>query len=89
VAPADGAYISLGNLTEFCNNPGGYEVYVDHSAGLTGGSLSVSGETVELSAAGTTLVSRSRHAAVASRTLGLTAPAGVVAGTLSFRIVPL
>ena len=89
VAPADGASVSLGNLTEFCNSPGGYEVYVDHSPELGGASLSVSGEPVALSEKGTTLVSRSSHAAITSRALALTVPDGAVTGTLSFRIVPL
>jgi hypothetical protein len=81
------ARLDVGTLEEFCNHAGGYEVYAEASPELAGATLVVDGAELPLSASGPTLVSRSDHAAIASRSLELrgAAPGGV----LTVRIVPL
>lgn len=88
VAPSAGE-VSLGALKEFCNSPGGYEVYADYSPAFAGASLVVDGTRLPLSPSGTTRVSSSSNAAINSRNLALDLPAGVNGGNISFRIVAL
>jgi hypothetical protein len=76
-------------LREFCNNGAGYRVYADHSADLADASLTVAGRTIKLSDQGSTLISESPSAAIATHALSLSVPAGVQGGSLSFRIVPV
>lgn len=83
----EGGSADLGAMTEFCNSPGGYQVWVDHAA-LEGAALTVDGERVDLSAAGSTLISASATAAFRIRKLSLEAKDGQLAA-LSLRIVPL
>ncbi|MEK6638840.1 MAG: hypothetical protein AABY88_12245 [Pseudomonadota bacterium] len=88
VAPSAGE-VSLGALNEFCNSPGGYEVYADYSPAFAGASLVVDGTRVLLSQSGTTRVSGSSIAAINARSLALDLPEGVSGGNISFRIVAL
>lgn len=88
VAPSAGQ-VSLGALNEFCNSPGGYEVYVDYSPAFVGANLVVDGARLALSPSGTTRVSSSANAAINSRSLSLELPEGVSGGNISFRIVAL
>ena len=75
-------------LREFCNNSAGYQVVADHSPELAGAELVVDGNAVTLSE-GSTIVSRSTAARIATRQISLQLPAGTDAGSISFRIVPL
>src|SRR5215213_10198410 len=68
--PQDGV-VSLGTLSEFCNDLNGYEVYAEHSAELADAVLVVDGVPVPLSAEGPTRVSRSDHANIATRSVEL------------------
>jgi hypothetical protein len=79
--------LDLGTLEEFCNDADGYEVYAEPSPGLAGAVLVVDGAEIPLSASGPTLVSRSDHADIATRSLELRR-AGP-GGSLTIRIVPL
>jgi hypothetical protein len=88
VTPSVGE-VSLGALNEFCNSPGGYEVYADYSPAFAGASLVVDGTRVPLSTSGTTRVSGSSNAAINARSLALDLPEGVSGGNISFRIVAL
>lgn len=87
--PAAAGEVSLGTLSEFCNNPNGYEVYADHSAGLAGGSIVVGGQKMPLSETGSTRIRQSDRARIDSNGLSLEMPEGVTSGQISFRIVPL
>jgi hypothetical protein len=87
VAPAVGR-LRLGTLREFCNNPSGYQVAVDHSPELAGATLLVDGRALELSPSGTTVVSQSDGAAIISREISLSLPEGAAEGSISFRISP-
>lgn len=78
----------LGSLNEFCNDAAGYSVYADYSGSLAGGNLIVDGTPVPLQSSGTSLVSSSDHAAIASHDISLELPDGVSGGSLSFRIEP-
>lgn len=88
VMPNANGETNLGTLTEFCNNPAGYQVLVDHSPELANATLVVDGVEIALAPQGSTLISSSPHAATASHKVALRT-AGDVNGTLSVRIVPL
>lgn len=79
---------ALGQLNEFCNSAGGYRVFVEHSADLTGASLVVDGKAIPLANEGGTLISSSPTAARATHSLAL-AGSAAANGTLVFRIEPL
>ena len=89
MVPTEEGQVSLGALNEFCNSPNGYQVYVDSSPELADASLIVDGEAFDLSENGSTLVSTSSHANIASRDVALDLPEGVEGGSLSVRIVAL
>lgn len=80
-----GTSADLGAMTEFCNNPGGYQVWLEH-AGLEGGAVYVDGEKIALSPVGSTLISQS--ATAGKRTRHVTVEGGQD-GALTLRIVPL
>jgi type 1 fimbria pilin len=88
VAPKDGR-VSLGQMNEFCNDANGYEVYAEHSPELANAVVVVDGVEVKLSATGTTRISRSDTAGIASRNVELRLADGQSAGTLSIRVVAL
>jgi hypothetical protein len=75
----------LGAMTEFCNSSGGYQVWLEH-AGVESGAVTVDGEKIALSPAGSTLISQS--ATAGKRTRQVTVEGGGD-GALSLRIVPL
>lgn len=49
--------IDLGNITEFCNNGSGYEVWADYTPGVEAAQLLVDGVAMPLSPSGSTLIS--------------------------------
>jgi hypothetical protein len=77
----------LGQLHEFCNSASGYRVYADYSPELANARLVIDGRTVSLSGGGSTLISSSDAAAIATHDLALQLPQGVKGGSISFRIV--
>jgi hypothetical protein len=86
--PVAGSNINLGGLNEFCNSPNGYEVYADYSPALSAASLVVDGQKINLSNDGSTRISHSNRAAIASRAieLDLSRTNGAI-GNIAFRIV--
>lgn len=88
VAPQEGE-VSLGALHEFCNSPNGYAIHADYSPSLAAATIVVDGREVPLGETGTTEISKSDRAGIATRTLELDLPKGVEGGSMSFRIVPL
>lgn len=88
VAPTAGTQ-QLGTLSEFCNNPNGYRVIADYSRSLDGAKLLVDGQKVVLRGTGSSVISQSDQAAIASHSLALDLPKGISAGSISFRIEPL
>jgi hypothetical protein len=76
------------SMTEFCNNPGGYQVWIDHQAGLDGAAIQVDGQRIGLSPSGATLISASSTAAFRTRQIAVEGEQGQIAA-LSLRIVPL
>jgi hypothetical protein len=89
VTPNANGETSLGTLTEFCNNPTGYQVLVDHSPELNNARLVVDGVEIALAQEGSTLISASSHAARKTHSVALRGAGENVNGTLSVRIVPL
>ena len=87
IAPQQNGAVQLGELKEFCNSGGGYKVYADYSPELESATLVVDGKALPLSSDGTTLVTSSDRAAVASRPVSLELKSGQTSGTISFRIV--
>ncbi len=88
VTPARGR-APLGTLREFCNNPNGYEVWLDHSPGLAGAAMVVDGRRVEFSPGSATLLTRSDHAAVARKDLAMELPRDGMVGHIAIRVVAL
>ena len=82
-----GPQTDLGSITEFCNSPGGYQVWVDYAPGIGGQTLYVDGRAVPLSDSGSTMIDSSANAAVQNRSLTLTGTGALT--SLSMRIVPL
>ncbi len=80
---------AIGVMKEFCNSPSGYQIWADHSASLNDAALLVDGRRIELSDTGSTLISESSHAAIASRDLAIDLPDANRMGSLSVRIVAL
>jgi hypothetical protein len=88
VSPHEGE-VSLGALREFCNSPNGYAIHADYSDSLAKAAIIVDGRKVHLGKSGTTEISKSNRAGIATRALELDLPKGVQGGSVSFRIVPL
>jgi len=88
-AAAEGSHVVLGRLDEFCNNPAGYQVWVDYPPELASATLFVDGQAVALSAAGSTRISGAPTAAVAAHDLALDLPEGAGTPNLSIRVVAL
>jgi hypothetical protein len=90
VTPSPEESIDLGVMSEFCNSPNGYQVWVDYAPGTQMGTFEVDGERIPVSASGATMISASFTAAKRTRHLSL--DMGVnsqVPFSLSMRIVPL
>jgi type 1 fimbria pilin len=82
-----GQSVDLGTLSEFCNNPAGYQVWADYTPTSTSAVLNVSGKKVPLSSSGSTLIDSSSNASINTRQLNL--EGGAEIKSISFRIVPL
>ncbi|MDE1918137.1 MAG: hypothetical protein KGJ57_09165 [Sphingomonadales bacterium] len=80
---------SLGTLREFCNNAAGYKVVASYSPELASGIMTVDGREVLLQPGGSTVIDQSTSAAIASRELTLTMPAGVRQASVSISIQPV
>jgi hypothetical protein len=88
--PTAGASVDLGGLKEFCNNPNGYEVYADYAPALASATLIVDGKKVNLSRDGSTRISQSNRAGIATRSISLDlSKTQGATGAISFRIVAL
>jgi hypothetical protein len=87
---ANPSNVDLGQLSEFCNDPNGYEVWADYAPGVGSASINVDGKLVPLSSTGSTLIGSSRTAARQTRRLGLDLGEDRQRlTTISMRIVPL
>jgi hypothetical protein len=86
--PAQAGQLSLGQLSEFCNNGNGFEVWVDYSPSLAGDTLVVDGKQIKLPASGSVRIDKSNRAAVDSKSVTLDTQSAT-AGTLSLRVVTL
>ncbi len=85
----DEGVVDLGDLQEFCNDAGGYQVWIDSTPGA-GGILYVDGQEIPLSQSGATLISTSPTAAKRARHLALdTGQGGSAPASLSIRVVAL
>lgn len=82
-----GQNVDLGNLTEFCNNPTDYQVWVDYAPGITGETIYVDGNAIPLSASGSTMIDSSSTAASLVRSLSLSGDDQPT--SLSLRVVPI
>lgn len=87
-SPAAGTS-SLGQLTAFCNDPDGYEVWLDYPAALAGRTMRVDGAAAELSDSGAVRLVRASQAGSETHQLTLDGapPAGPV--TVTIRLVPI
>lgn len=76
----------IGELSEFCNNASGYQVWADYSQSLAGVTLLVDGKPIRLTPGGSVLINSSPSAAIARKALALEASVGAT-GTLAIRVV--
>lgn len=82
-----GQTVDLGNLTEFCNNPTGYQVWVDYTPGITGETMYVDGNAIPLSSSGSTMIDSSSTAASLVRSLSISGADQPT--SISLRVVPV
>lgn len=88
-APVQSGQTSLGQLSEFCNSPNGYQVWVDYSPSLANASIIIDGRTVQLDASGSALIDSSTTAAIATKDLALNQTGDGAQGNISIRVVAL
>ncbi len=81
--------VSLGRLEEFCNDPNGYEIWLDYTPELAGASLIIDGQTVALSSGGSIRIVQSRSPARLWRLMSLVLPRDGIRTSLSVRVVAL
>jgi hypothetical protein len=86
LTPSTGGDAASGQLHEFCNDPNGFQVWVDYPAELASASLLVDGVAVPLSAAGSTRIDAATAPGQLTRSFVLQGGTG---GGVSVRIVPL
>lgn len=80
--------VSLGSVNEFCNDPNGYQVWIDYAPGIKAASVNVDGTRIALSPTGSTMISSSGTAARHVRQVSLNT-GGNQLTSISMRIVPL
>lgn len=81
--------VSLGTMTEFCNNPSGYRVVLEHRAFSGPAILIVDGREIPLSSDQASVVSQSSNPAFTKHKVELDLGEGGQVGVLAFRIEPL
>lgn len=77
---------ALGQVSEFCNDPKGFQVWVDYPESLANTQLMVDGVAVTLASGGATQIDQANAPGQATHTLTLQSDA---AGDVTVRIVPL
>ena len=87
--PLSGSDVNLGSVNEFCNDPNGYQVWIDYAPGVTSASVSVDGTQIPLASSGSTMISQSATAARHVRQLSLSTGGDTRLSSISMRIVPL
>jgi hypothetical protein len=89
-AAIKGEIVELGGVREFCNAPGGYDVFLDYSNNFRGTTLLVDGEPVELTKDGSVKFAGEDGPALRERALALDigkSKGKIMGGAISFRIV--
>lgn len=89
-AAIKGDVVDLGGLREFCNAPGGYDVFLDYSRNFAGTTLLVDGTPVELTKEGSVRFAGEDGPALRERSLALDigkSKGKIRGGAISFRIV--
>jgi len=76
----------LGLLTERCNSPTGFKVWLYYPATLTDASVVVDGRHIPLNGSGAVVIDQSETAAVSRHTLALYQPGGYAAADIAIRI---
>jgi len=77
----------LGDMSEFCNNPSGYQVWADYTPGPTSAVITVNGTAIPLSSTGSTMIDSSSTAAIYTRSVSLSGADNLT--SISLRIVPI
>lgn len=85
-AAADAGARALGQVSEFCNDPKGFQVWVDYPESLANAQLMVDGVAVTLTSGGATQIDQAATPGKVTHTLTLQSDA---AGDVTVRIVPL
>lgn len=81
--------VSFGSVNEFCNDPNGYQVWIDYAPGINNASVNVDGLRIPLSSTGSTMISSSGTAAHRVRQVSLSTGGNSQLTSVSMRIVPL
>ena len=88
-APSQAGTVSLGDMSEFCNNANGYQVWVDYSPTLAGDTLQVGDQTITLTSSGSALIDASSTPNISTKSVSLNVPQSGVSGYVSVRMVTL
>jgi len=87
--PAQAGAVSLGKISEFCNDANGYQVWVDYSPSLAGDTMQVGSRTIMLTSSGSALIDESAVPVTVSKAASLIVSQGGVSGEISIRVVAL
>ena len=87
VATAGPGRTPIGRLNILCNDPAGYQVWVDYPPALAMGSVVLDGRQIPMSAAGKTLILASPTAGRAAYDLAIEAASAVDVRQINIRIV--
>lgn len=87
--PLGSTTVDLGSVSEFCNDPNGYQVWIDYAPGVNDASVTVDGNQIQLASTGSTMISQSNTAARYVRQVSLNTGGDSRLTSVSMRIVPL
>jgi hypothetical protein len=87
-AATGSSQVDLGSLNDFCNDPEGYQVFIDYPPSLDSATLIVNGTPVPLTSAGTVRVDSASQANQTSLSLALAGSTVTGPVPLTVRMVP-
>ncbi len=81
--------VTSGEINEFCNNPHGEQIFADYAFEQSGALLTVDGNSTQLDASGSVLLSNVNHANIAVQKFTVNLSSDQIIDKLHIRVVPL